>query len=457
MKRTGIILFICISLSQHIFALDWIDEHLDDSHIVNNDKEEVPSAVGLPLQSDLEAEKEGKNDEIVLPDDIEEPRSETQKVEIVENKHSKHKAFLIDFSQAELQHAQTLESLSLSTQAHAAYNRAIDVAAVKGRESLLQAILARAGFYLRHRDLDGAESDYRAAMELVDIERRYSLAEYVAGVYAQQGFWEESLPWYSRKIGADPKSVSGYTERAYAYVKLNRYRTALLDYDVALSLTDDASTKARIEFEKAKLYFALGDKERADLSFSRSPQTATHLRIRAEFYRSENRVNEAIEAYAKLINQNPQTASEHALYAEWLALQGRVDEAQKEFEKAVALAPQDPSIVARRAHFFMEQQEFDLALQDYTRAINLDIDAAHRYADRARLLDKMKAYDLAIADFSRAIDLEPTRAFRYNERAGSYRRRGQVQLALNDYAQALRLDPGNVTAQRGWSELQHQR
>lgn len=81
----------------------------------------------------------------VVPDNIEEPRLETQRVEVLEEKRE-DRVFVTDFSQIELQHAMNLERLSLSTQAHAAYNRAIDVAALKGDEALLQALLARAGF-----------------------------------------------------------------------------------------------------------------------------------------------------------------------------------------------------------------------------------------------------------------------------------------------------------------------
>lgn len=428
------------------YALDWIDEHLDDREPA---PEGVPSADGLPHESDLQAERSSP----VVPDNIEEPRLETQRVEVLEEKRE-DRVFVTDFSQIELQHAMNLERLSLSTQAHAAYNRAIDVAALKGDEALLQALLARAGFYLRHRDLDGAESDYRTAIELVAVERRYALADYVAREYAHQGFWEESLPWYSRKIAADPKSIVGYTERAYAYVKINRYRTALWDYDMALSLAKEQDTKERIEFERAKLYFALGDRERADASFARSPQSAPYLRVRSEFYRSQNRNQEAIDAYAQLITEEPKFASDHALRGEWQALRGEHALARESFNKAIELAPEDASIVARRAHFLMEQGDYENALRDYSRAIALQPDVAHRYAERARLLEKKGDLLLAIADFSRAIDLEPTRAFRYNERAAAYQRQGQVQLALNDYAQALRLDSGNVTAQRGWAELQ---
>lgn len=450
MKRITLIFFMAIFLSYWLKALDWIDEHVVDDFLTIDDKE-VPDAHHLPLESDLKAERiEEQRKDSSLDYYKEEPRIEVQRIEITTEDND----FFVDFSQSELQHAIDLENRNLSMHSHAAYNRAIDVAAQEGKHLLFNALIARAGFYLRHRDLDGSERDYRTAVELIDLEKRYALAHYVADAYAKQGLWGESLPWYSRRIAADSKSVSGYTDRAYAYIKLNRYRTALLDYDTALSLAEDKETQERIEFEKAKLYLALGEKEKADASFVKSPQSAAYLRIRTEFYLNQNRSSEAIEAYEKLVVKEPRLAGEYALRAEWLALQGKTDQAHQEFNTAVKLAENDASVIARRAHFFVQHNNFSLALADYTRAVTLDPDSAYRYADRARLLAKMQDYELAIADFSRAIDLEPTRAFRYNERAACYEYQKKMELALNDYAQALRLDPGNITAQKGWSKLQ---
>lgn len=366
---------------------------------------------------------------------------------------SQGEVFQVATNTPALLHAQRLEQANQPVQALAAYNRAVILAAEQSEQAHLQAVLARAAFHLRQHNLKQAEADYRLAMELVPIDQRQALAHHVALEISRAGFWEHSLPWYSRRLALDRLNPQAYVDRAYAYTRLNQYQLALIDYDAALALCPNEALEAQIHFQKAQLYDALGFVEQAEAAFMLAPQDTTSLHVRADFYRRRGHPDRIPALYQTQVKSTPVSANDFAMRAEYHASAGRYEEAQRDFMRAISLSNQEPSLYARRAQFYIARGQYDLALRDYNQAAALAPDAAHRYADRARLLVHMGRYPEAVVDLSYAIDLEPTRAFRYNERAILWQKMGRLDAASDDFSRALQLDPANITAQHGLVSL----
>jgi len=156
-------------------------------------------------------------------------------------------------------------------------------------------------------------------------------------------------------------------------------------------------------------------------------------------------VQQAEELLSQAIASAPDNLNGYYLRAEFYASLGRLDEALADYNKTVTLQPDQPGVYVVFADFFARQGQLDNALFNYQRALELD----HNweiYLMRAKCYERFGRLEEAEQDYARIIELEPQAALSYALRAGFYRRQflfipDKMEQALRDTRQATELAP----------------
>ncbi|MFF8985065.1 SAV_2336 N-terminal domain-related protein, partial [Streptomyces globisporus] len=193
--------------------------------------------------------------------------------------------------------------------------------------------------------------------------------------------------------------------------------------------------------------------ELADLdhAIELDPTDGNAFAQRGEFYRLEDRREEALADFDRAIELDPTDGNAFAQRGEIHRLEDRYEEALADFDRAVDIDPTDAWALASRGQTHHALEHYQEALADLDRAIEMDPTLTWVLASRAETNHTLKRYEEALADFERAIELEPDLAWIRVNRAQVYRTLKRYEEALADLDRAIELDPtdGNAFAQRG--------
>ncbi|GAA95823.1 uncharacterized protein L969DRAFT_50656 [Mixia osmundae IAM 14324] len=116
----------------------------------------------------------------------------------------------------------------------------------------------------------------------------------------KSGHYAEAIGHYSRAIHADPRDASFRSNRAFAYLKLEKYEDAQRDASAALALDPTPSLRSKLLFRRAVARRQLGrfDEARQDLDAARDIEP-TNASIDAELAQLHTAIEQADEAQAK--------------------------------------------------------------------------------------------------------------------------------------------------------------
>ncbi len=168
---------------------------------------------------------------------------------------------------------------------------------------------------------------------------------------------------------------------------------------------------------------------------------------RAEFYRRQRRLDEAIADCNAVLALDADYAATYLVRAQTHKDKGAFDLGIADADKAIAIQPNDARGYDIRATVYRDKGELDLALADYTRAIELNPNYEWPYYNRGFTYSRKGEFTAAIDDYSRAMALDPTLTAAYTQRGVAYEALRMLPEALKDYQQALRVPRKYSTGQ----------
>ncbi|MFT6333684.1 MAG: tetratricopeptide (TPR) repeat protein [Saprospiraceae bacterium] len=134
--------------------------------------------------------------------------------------------------------------------------------------------------------------------------------------------------------------------------------------------------------------------------------------------------------------------------ANYLRSQGRIQEALSDYSKSIALKPDGQQAYNSRARLYFDiaksADTLRLALNDYNKAISLDPQNGEFYVNRGATFARLGDADNAIKDMTLGIQFKPDHAVGYLNRSVMYNQQGNVQAALEDINSYLNLKPYNA-------------
>lgn len=168
---------------------------------------------------------------------------------------------------------------------------------------------------------------------------------------------------------------------------------------------------------------------------------------RAQFYRDQGNINQALADYTKAIEVNPDKGSTYNSRGKtYFDLGGPkndrnlVQQAIKDYTKGIQYSPELGELYANRGAALGYLGRNQEALVDLNKAIELEPDKPGGYANRSLLYMQSGNYELAIQDHTAYLTMNPYDAEVWYERGLGKSRLGQYQAAIKDYNQALALD-----------------
>jgi tetratricopeptide (TPR) repeat protein len=121
--------------------------------------------------------------------------------------------------------------------------------------------------------------------------------------------------------------------------------------------------------------------------------------------------------------------------------QGDKERALADYDEAVRVAPYNAKAYYSRGAYYAVQSDGDAALRDFDAALRLDRKAVPALRLRAKLYDARGNFDGALADYSEAIHLQQKSATLWSERGYVRLRQRDNERAMQDEAHAIELDP----------------
>jgi TPR repeat protein len=206
----------------------------------------------------------------------------------------------------------------------------------------------------------------------------------------------------------------------------------------------DAVTKSRPAHDALSWTFLVTDWVIPTASRMLGWEDLPMLYSQADFLREQNRLEEALIIYQKVIDLLP---DEQIGYLNrgiaYLHMDGKAALATQDFDKVIALNPKNAEAYHNRGVCFEQQSDYHRAVADYSAAIKLNPAAFRAYYHRARVrYNGARAIDEALSDYSKAIELKPDFADAWLNRGVAYFEGKQdLTLALRDFDKAIALRP----------------
>lgn len=168
---------------------------------------------------------------------------------------------------------------------------------------------------------------------------------------------------------------------------------------------------------------------------------------RAQFYRDQGNMQQALADYTKAIEVKPNKGSTYnsrgKTYFDIGGPKGDqtlIQQAIADYTKGIELSPELGELYANRGAALGYQGKMQQALTDLNKAIELEPNKIGGYSNRSLLHMQLGNHELAIKDHTSYLGLNPYDPEVWYERGLAKSRLGQYQAAIVDYNQALSLD-----------------
>jgi len=189
-----------------------------------------------------------------------------------------------------------------------------------------------------------------------------------------------------------------------------------------------------------------------DLAALCAPDDPAVSTARAELSRTWGRLDEALAAYDRAVEEFPKNAVARNGRAETLRTLGRLDEALAAYDRTVEDFPRDAFARNGRAEMLRTLGRLDEALAAYDRAVEDFPRNAVARSGRAETLRTLGRLDEALATYDRTVEEFPQNAVARNGRAETLRALGRLDEALAAYDRTVEEFPREVVARTGRAE-----
>ena len=230
-------------------------------------------------------------------------------------------------------------------------------------------------------------------------------------------------------------------ERATLAEQAGDFSQAILDYSLFLVFNPTVGQawhgRGFSHMQNGDFFRALLDLERA-LDFIDQPQDQASVLIdRAEVYRRQNRIGDALEALDRALMVWPEEVYARMLRARLREIEGRPEAALNDWDALLRMMPGEADILLERGMFHARRGDSAAAALDFNDAVALDPQNPMARVERAALLTGQGDFAAALADVEEAIALDSANIALILFRASLLQEAGEVQASAGSYLQWL--------------------
>ena len=178
---------------------------------------------------------------------------------------------------------------------------------------------------------------------------------------------------------------------------------------------------------------------------SKSPEKPRAYGSRADYFRKQNRFDEAIPDYNKAIELNPNYAAAYHNRGLIYYYKNMYDKSMSDYSKTISLDSNYTEAFFNRGIIWIAYKQYDKAIEDNSMALKLDSNYNSAYFNRGSVYNLTSQWEKGISDFTRIINSESDFKNAYFNRAISYANINKNAEAISDYTNASTYDPQNAS------------
>jgi tetratricopeptide (TPR) repeat protein len=258
--------------------------------------------------------------------------------------------------------------------------------------------------------------------------------------------FEDAIQQFSKALEIESDLTKAYTQRAFCYSKLSRFKEAADDYDRASVFIPKDETNF---YNAADMYYKIGDNQnsldRLNKSLEINNRFVEGFQLKVLVLLNLKRDDEALEA-AKTALRLKESSENYFVYAKVNESLGNLDVAAESYLTALEKNDKNLEAAIRLADVQRKQKKYNLAISYINRAIRQDASSVEAYLIRSEIYADQLQYQPAINDISTILGLKPDDPDMYFKRGKYYQAFTQHTNAILDFNKVISLQPENAKA-----------
>ncbi|MDZ7722952.1 MAG: tetratricopeptide repeat protein [candidate division KSB1 bacterium] len=256
--------------------------------------------------------------------------------------------------------------------------------------------------------------------------------------------FKDAIPhlWTAAEMDTAGEFKSIYRKLGDSYMKLDKPDSALVVYNEALDKFPENDYYWRT---KGWLLSAQQQNDEAieayynAIEYDDDPPMSDYKNL-GRLLVTEDRIDQAIEIYQKIVELNPQDADAQSTLASLFETTGDIDAVIEAKEAALENRSDDTALMFDLARLYYRQGDYNFAIEKFTNLLEIkpeDFDALEFLGNSYQYNGK---YRKAIGAYEKALALKPDNARIMTEMAACYKEIDQVRKAMNTVNQAINMN-----------------
>ena len=285
----------------------------------------------------------------------------------------------------------------------------------------------------------------------------------VGNILAGMGFVEESYPWRSMALDAEPNSAKFYAESGRIYSQCEVWDKAIYFCQRTLDYQPDSVRTRRL---LAKIYNQMGnyrlESQTLNELLTLQPEKATpegHYQL-GQVMTKQGQIEAAVRCYRRAIAQDAKYAAAYYALCELWAQQQQWDEAVMLLEQLIEkLSVEDESSDASdlaTAHYrlgrvYRQSKQVEKAIEQFRQALRLNSHLHWAYMGLLNSLMQMQRWDEVIAPCQKLTHRAEEFPWIYTFMANALAAKGELQEAAIAHQKAFALRGWTACSERGYT------
>jgi tetratricopeptide (TPR) repeat protein len=261
--------------------------------------------------------------------------------------------------------------------------------------------------------------------------------------------YKDALPFYEKSLSFDPNNANAHYNLGYTYFQLSQWQDAISHFDQYIKIADGDEAEnedyvAALSYT-GQAYFQLAQYQKAiehyDLAIEKKPEYRYFIR-KAEALGKMGRKKEALLSFNQALKEHPNTAAIYHQRYQFYRDDNRLEEAYADLKKAYALEPENADYIFDMGSMYQKNNQMEQAIKLYEKCIVLNKNVDLAYGNIASIYSKSElTRSKAFEFYKKAIAKAPNVAAHYYNLANAYREANEMDLAIAMYSKAVELDP----------------
>ena len=294
---------------------------------------------------------------------------------------------------------------------------------------------------------------------LIYYPKSVALFNIVGIASAQLMRFDQAIDAFKKILTLTPDQASAHYNLGNVYKDKGLIQQSIAAYTKALELKPNYEEAFNNLIVVLKSYDQDAKKKQLDVIENYQKFQKASARVAEKYFETgvlqynDGRLDEAVEAFKKSIEQYPYYAEAYLNMGSALQDQNKLEEAIASYKKALAINPDYDKAYNNMGNAFQDQNKLEEAIASYNKALIIKPDKAETYNNMGNALRKQGKLEEAIASYNKALAINPDNYKAYNNMGNAFQDQNKLEEAMAAFNKALAINPDFSKAHLSLSSL----